>query len=457
MKNIYIILISGLIFGSCSFDEDINIDPNNPSDASASQLIANAAISLQDVSHNLSGQFYAQYLSEVEYQDASLYPVSSSSFYGWYRGPLMNLQTVLDDSLGSNNQQAIAKILKAYYVWHVTDRWGDVPLSEALNGLENLTPVYDTQASIYDGLFSLLDEAQAQIEAGSISDDIIYGGDMGKWQKLASSIRMLMALRLSEVDATTGEAQFNVALNAGVMSSNDDNFVFNHLTDENNQSYWFSQIDPVLGLNREWWALSETLVGKMSPVNDPRLPVYGRVNADGNYTGLAFGTQGVVDASTVSLLGTQLWEQDAPVYLVTYAQLLFAKAEAAELGWITEDAEANYDMAIEKSLLQWTGDTTGIGEFLSHSSIAYDPASAIEQIATQRWVHLFMNGYEAWAEWRRTGYPDNLVAPGGTAVPTRQIYTEEEQFNNTENYNEAVQRQFGGEESLYGHVWWDLP
>jgi len=88
--------------------------------------------------------------------------------------------------------------------------------------------------------------------------------------------------------------------------------------------------------------------------------------------------------------------------------------------------------------------------------IAYNPATAIEQIATQRWVHLFMHGYEGWAEYRRTGFPNNMVAPDGAAVPNRQIYIETEQFNNTENYNEAVQRQFGGSESLYGNVWWDV-
>jgi hypothetical protein len=459
MKKIYIALLAAFISASCGdFDKDINVDPNNPSEASAAQLITNASIALQDVSHNLSGQFLAQYLSETEYQEASLYPSTSTSFYSFYQGPLVNLQTVLDNSMGTENQQAVAKILKVFIYWHITDRWGDIPYSEALKGTEQLTPAYDTQEFIYTELFNLLDEAKAQITPGNIPDDIIYHGDMEKWQKLANSIQLLMALRLSEVNPGTGEAKFEAALASGVMTSNDDSFIFEHLNDENNQSYWFGQIDTDLGEGREWWALSGTLVDKMEPVNDPRLPVFGRPNGGNEYAGLVFGTEGFVDKSTVSLLGTAIWAQDAPVYLITYPQILFAQAEAAKNGWVGGgdlEAEAKYNEAIENSLLQWTGSTSEFAGFIAEPGVSYNPATALEQIGTQRYVHLFMNGYEAWAEWRRTGYPNNLVAPGGTLVPTRQKYTETEQFNNSENYTTAVQRQFNGEDGLYGHVWWD--
>src|SRR5699024_3046748 len=126
---------------------------------------------------------------------------------------------------------------------------------------------------------------------------------------------------------------------------------------------------------------------------------------------------------------------------------------AAERGWITESAEANYNLAVETSIEQWTGDTNSITSFLTQSEVAYDPENAIERIATQRYVHLFMHGYQAWAEWRRTGYPDNLVEPRGKAVPLRQSYPDDETFNNTENYQEAIDRQFNGEDTLYGHIW----
>src|SRR5690606_20309450 len=137
-----------------------------------------------------------------------------------------------------------------------------------------------------------------------------------------------------------------------------------------------------------------------------------------DYVGQVDGDTEDFDTAKYALLGNSMWRQDAPVHLVTYAQVLVAKGEAAKLGWISggdAEAAAYYNVAIEQSLLQWTGSTNGLAEFLAQPGISYNPAQAIKQIATQRWIHLFMHGYEAWAEWRRTGYPDNLVEPGGAA------------------------------------------
>lgn len=460
MKKLYITLIALFLVASCDileFDDSINNSPNSPSQAAAQQLLANAMMSLSGVSSSTTGEFLGQYLAETQYVVSSRYPSGGVSFYGWYQGPLINLESVLTDEFStvtSDNQLAVAKILKAYYFWHLTDRWGDVPFTEALKGGENIAPAYDTQKSIYTNLFALLKEADAQIDVtGTIPSDLIYSGDMSKWKKLGNTIRLLMALRLSEVDAATGKTEFNAALTAGVMSSNDDNFVYKHLADANNQNYWHSQIE-VEG--REWWALTKTLVDLMEPYGDPRLEVYGDpARTTGDYVGLPIGSAAAgQNTEAYSLLGAAIREQDAPVYLVTYAQVLFAKAEAKELTWITEDAETNYNAAIEQSFLQWTGSTNGLAAFMAEPDIAYNAATAIEQIATQRYVHLFMHGYEAWAEWRRTGFPAFALS-NGNAVPLRQSYTETESFNNTENYNEAIQRQFGGSDGIYDAIWWD--
>jgi hypothetical protein len=465
MKNIFICFFAVAIIGSCKkFDADINTNPNLPNQASGTQLIANAELFLPGLSSSPQGEYHAQFLSETQYPGASLYPDGGTSFYGLYVGPLMNLEAVLtaDNLSGAEgpvaNQLAVAKILKAYFFWHITDRWGDVPYSEALKGQKNFTPKYDTQESIYNSLFQLLEEANGIIVSGNITNDIIYAGDMTKWKKLGNTIRLLMALRLSEVNATKASTEFNKALAAGIITSNSDNLVFKHLADANNQNYWYGQI---VNQNREWWALSKTLVDYIKPANDPRLPVFGRKNTAGQYEGLDFGTTvGVPNTTTVSLLGTAIYAQNAPVYLVTYAQVLFAKAEAAKRGWIPGgdvEAKANYDLAIDQSLRQWTGSNTGLAALMASPGIAYDPTKAIEQISMQRYVHLFMHGFEAWAEWRRTGFPNNLVKPGGKAIPLRHGYPSNETFNNKSNYDEAVQRQFAGQDNLYGKVWWDKP
>lgn len=461
MKNIYInTLLIALFITSCSnFDEDININPNVPSQASGMQLIAQAELSLPGLSSSPQGEFMSQYLAETQYVGTSLYPQQSTSFYGWYQGPLADLQAVItsDNLTGTEgpieNQIAVAKILKAYYFWNLTDRWGDIPYSEALKGQEDFTPIYDSQESIYKDLFTELKEASNMIVTGNLSNDIIYDGDISKWKKFSNTVRMLMALRLSEVDPATAQAEFVSAIDDGVFTSNDDNLFFQHLADANNQNYWYGQI---VNQNREWWALTEGLVDQMKPVNDPRLPIYGNPARDsGEYVGMLYGDEVNLGTQEYSLLGDAIYAQDAPVYLVTYAQVLFAMAEASQRGWIAGDTASFYESAIESSILQWTGNTDTVADFMMEPGIAFNDAIGIEQIATQRWVHLFMFGYEAWAEWRRTGFPNMMVSPNGAAVPARLSYPDNEAFNNEVNYNEALDRQFGGEDSIYGQLWWD--
>jgi hypothetical protein len=452
-KLILFSLIAVFVCSGC--DLVSNENPNSPSQASPPQLIGNAMLSLPGLSSSPQGEYNAQYLSELIYIDGSLYQEGATSFYGWYQGPLINLKTAQDNAVTAN-QAAVARILKSYFYWNITDRWGDIPYTEALNGTDDFTPVYDTQESIYDNLFAELKSAGDQLElSGSLRNDIIYGGDMDKWRKLSNTLRLLMALRLSEVDPDKGQQEFQDALNDGILTSNDDNFVFQHLANANNENYWYNQ---VVRQSREWWALSEGLVELMKPVDDPRLPVYGdQASSSGEYIGLTFGSnsENQYSAQSYSLLGADIHEQGAPVYLVTYAEALFAKAEAAERGWISEDAETNYNMAVSNSIMQWTENAADGSDFLNQPEVAYDASNGIEQIVTQRYVHLFMHGYEACSLYRRTGFPSIMESPQGREVPLRQIYTSDEQLNNTENYEEAVQRQFGGENTLYGQLWWD--
>jgi hypothetical protein len=464
MKKLSLIVMAGLFAVSCNkFKSDINTDPNRPSKASGIQLIANSELSLPGLSSSPQGEFHAQYLAETQYPGASLYPDGGTNFYSLYQGPLINLEKVLTSELTQvdgpiTNQRIVAKILKGYFMWHITDRWGDVPFTEALQGSENFKPKYDKQEAIYDSIFKWMNEINTQIVPGNIANEIMYGGDMTKWKKFANSIHLLAALRLSEVNPAKAALEFNKALVNGVMTANTDNFTYRHLSDATNQSYWYGQ---VVNQNREWWALTETLVDYMNPVNDPRLPIYGKRNSSNIFKGLPYGTTvGLPNTTGYSLISATIYAQNAQIYLLTYAQVLFAKAEAAKRGWIPGgdvDAKINYDLAIDQSIRQWTGSNTGVATFMTQSGIPYNAATALQQIGMQRYVHLFMHGFEAWAEWRRTGYPNNLVSPGGKPVPLRHAYPPNEVFNNAANYQAAVQSQFGGVDGLSGKVWWDKP
>lgn len=468
-KYILPILLIFILTGCKKFDASYYNDPNNPTKASGMQLIANAQLFLPSISSNAYGVHYPQHLSLTTFTDNSRYIATNFAFSSWYTGPLMNLNQVLKQELSVQegpvqNQRAIAKVLKAYFMWFVTDRWGDVPYSEAWGGSGNFTPKYDKQQDIYNSLFTLLSEANAEfvIANGAVTNDIIYKGDIAKWKKLGNTIHLLMALRLSKVDPDKGRTEFNKAIANGIMTTNADNLLFQHLAEQTMENFWYNSFTR---LGRQWYALSKPLVDYMRPLNDPRLPVYGNTNNTGNYAGLEYGKEvpNPDEIPTISLLGSQLRQQASPVVLVTYAQALFAKAEAAKLGWITGgDAEAklNYDEAIKQSIRQWTGVETGYTTFIALPQVAYNAATALEQIGYQRWVHLFLNGYEAWAEWRRTNYPA-LTAPAGAnggQIPRREGYPTAEMNINTANYNSAVAAlPYGGADGLNARVWWDKP
>lgn len=463
------LLAIGMFFTACSkFDDSININPNKASIASGTKLIANAEMYLPDVSSNAFGNLYPQYLSNTTYTEDARYATVYFNFYTWYYQPLINLETVINSTtLDANegpvvNQLAIAKILKAYFMWHMTDRWGDLPYSEALKGKAVVNPAYDKQQAIYTALFKLLDEANAGLNpgAGTVKNDIIYNGDILSWKKLANTIHMLMALRLSKVDATLGKAEFNKALTAGIIDDNKYNLVYKHLAEQANENYWYNSFTR---LGRKWYALSKPLVDRMAPFDDPRLKVYADKNLAGNYVGLEYGLNASVSVDNYSLLGAAIRQQNSPVYLVTYAQALFAQAEAAKRGWISGGdaaAQSSYDLALEQSVRQWNAnDISGLAAFKAHPEVAYDAANGLAKIATQRWVHLFMNGYESWAEWRRTGFPALDPPAGlGKAIPRREGYPTQERLANTSNYNAAVAAfPYGGADDLNARVWWDKP
>jgi hypothetical protein len=481
--------------GCKKFAADINVSPNSPTTASNAQLLTSAINYMPVVIEGISGALYTQQWAEKPYTDDSRYISVNFDFYGTYAGPLENLQTILANKTfnikegSKNNQLAVARILRAWFFWHMTDRWGDIPYSDALKGNDNLAPKYDAQKGIYYDLLKELTAAAAQIDDGEgVTGDLLYAGDMDKWKKFANSIRALMALRLSKIDPDKGKTEFADAAAGGVFTDNSDNAVYVHLADAVNQNYWYYVADVQ---NRQWYWISKTLTDYMKPLQDPRLPIFADpAPATGDYAGVPYGLDGdsvaKITTAKVSFMGKHVRAQNAPCFIITYAELLLAQAEADKLGWLSggdADAAQKYKAAIQASVRQWVrnsfkggveddvektsydpadeGDTTGLAVYLARPEISYDPANALKQIAWQRWVHLYMNGYEAWAEWRRTGYPVLTPAPNNnnTPIPRRQGYPSSEPNINTNNYKAAVQAQtgLGGKDDLNGRVWWDKP
>lgn len=450
---------------------DMNVDPNNPSVPVTSNLLTSAERGLISTISDVDPILYAQQLSEKFYTESSRYGTQQFSFNGFYSGPLVNLQEIIELNSNeatksiaaqngpNNNQIAVARILKAYFYWHMTDRWGPIPYSQALQGRDNFKPVYDSQEFIYNDLFKELKEATAQITPGTIQGDFLLNGNMSRWKTFANSMRLVMALRLSEVNPTKAKAEFVSAHNDGVISSNAENIVYSYLADQNNDNPWEDRFETRLD-----FTVSKPMVDLLLAVNDPRLPVYAdKAVLSQQYVGMPYGLEqgpaGAIPNGQVSFLGKALRQQTSPGYVMTYAQMQFSLAEAALRGWVSGDPATFYNKGIEASFKQYNVFNQAEYEaYIAQPTVKYTPSKGLEQIITQKWIALFLNGYEVWAEWRRTGFPvltppAKTISPSGI-IPLRQGYPTTERDLNGTNYSAALQT-FGGKDDLDGRLWWD--
>jgi len=499
-NNIHVVLVLAVLFVSVSgcsklddFD-DTNVDPTRVTVAATRAMLTNAIqhsipvaafgnssgpAATTNTRSNGVANMYVQYLSEGPYPGGSLYNGLRFEYDTWYTGPLYNLQSIINynadpekmaveaDPINNgshNNQIAVARIIKAFTYWHMTDRWGPIPYTEALKGAGNYTPAYTPQDVIYKDLFKELKEATAQIDNGEPpAGDIFLNGDLDAWKRFANTQRLIMALRLSKVDANLGKTEFAAALAAGVITSNNENFLYHYVGgDPNNYNPWYNNYTVT---NRNDFAISETMVDYMKPLNDPRLEVYGEVLGARGVVGLEYGSDDATNIpAAFSRIGSYFRGDNSPAAIFTYAQVLLSMAEAAHLSWIPGgevSAKKYYEDAIKASWEQYgVFDAVQFAAFISNPAVAYTPASSIEKILTQKWVHLYLNGSEAWAEWRRTGYPVLTPAPdyqsSQNAIPRRQAYPVSDATNNKANYDAAV-TSLGGPDNLYTRIWWDKP
>jgi len=493
--NLFIVATAISVIGGCKPGDfgDLNVSPNSPSQPVTSLLLTSAerymgrttavtsAATAPGIINDYAAKLYTQQISETLYTSESRYNTKIYNYTGVFNSPLEDLQTIIKLNSdaetksqpnvianGSNaNQIAAARILKAFYFQNMTDRWGDIPYSEALQGSAILTPKFDRQQAVYADLFKELTEATAQFDGGAgPQGDFLFGGDVSKWKIFASTIRMNMALRLSKADPATGRKEFNAALAAGVINSNNDNIVYKFLGESSNENNIYYNYEVAKRID---YATSDVMVNKLNSLNDPRVAVYADKTAAGTYVGMPYGlTQALAgvyvkgnpnNPGDVSLIGKAFRSQNSPVRIFTYPEVLFSKAEAYKLGWITgapddAQAQASYLAGIAASMA--LNGVTPPASYYTQAGVAYNPASAREQIITQKWIANYM-GYalEAWSDWRRTGFP--VLTPSkypqniGGQIPVRQAYTNDEPSLNRANYNDVIASQ--GPDELNTPIW----
>jgi hypothetical protein len=457
---------AALLGGCDSGLTELNVNPNEPVDVGAEYLFPNAVEA--SVSRALGSglnmdmtALWVQYFAESRYSEEDRYEIRdatvSGHWTGFYSGPLQDFQEVIQRGQQTNrpNVVAMGEIMQSWTFQVVTDLWGDVGYTEALRGRDaeaGLVVRYDPQQQIYQGLLADLDAASASIQPGSAalgSADLIYGGNAAKWQRFANSLRLRMAMRIAEADATRARSEFTSALADGVFGSNADNAMLRYVDNgvDVNPIYNYDRGRPVDH------NVSATIVQRLQQLSDPRLAVYADKNGSGTYRGMPNGSMEALPLDSLSRIGIAFRSANSPAVLMSYAEVLFLQAEAAERGWTGDDPAALYRQAITASMLQHGIPQAAITAYLAQPAVAY---AGIPSIGLQKWIALYGNGPEAYAEWRRLGYPVLTAGPDALndgRIPVRFPYPAVEQSLNGANLSEAVARQGGA--GLNDRIWWD--
>ncbi|MCC5932194.1 MAG: SusD/RagB family nutrient-binding outer membrane lipoprotein [Cyclobacteriaceae bacterium] len=431
----------------------------------------------------------------------------SINFANWrrhYRNVIkhaMDVKRFTENDAARSNLYHMARIWYAYSIMIVTDTYGDVPSSEAGLGFitGNVAPRYDTQQEIYNFILNELDQAAAALDPGRRIEtgEILFGGDIVKWRKFAYSLMLRAAMRLSKADTNKAREYASKAFAGGVMSSNSDNAVINHdfnfaspigntlnATEANNfyltapfVNFLKENIDPRLA------SIAVRYVGASSGPdqnntiagNPPAGVSLSKMPAD--QIGMPMGYDNATIGPVVTSLNlksiyefsqvdrTRMAKRDAPMFLVTYAQTQFLLAEAASRGWITANAAALFESGIRGHMAQLSayGSNTAVPQADIDDYIAQNPLvteTALEQINTQYWVASFLNGPEAFANFRRSGFPALVPNPypgkdiSGNFI-RRLTYPDDEKSVNPSNLNVAIDRQ--GPDNMDTRVYWDKP
>jgi len=472
-KNwIWALALSGLTLGSCSDFGDTNIDPNGPTAVPAANLVTQAQFNQYERVHGRAlnaewGMLMVQQWSQNEYAEDSRYNVDAVSFDASWSDMYVNTLKELtsakeiinsDENIPAaikTNQLAIIEILMVDAFHTITDMWGSVPYTQAINTEFN-NPTYDSQQSIYTDLLSRLDVALGQLDSGSssfASGDVVHGGDVAAWKKTGASLLMRMAMRVSDVDNGLASEYVSKAAAFGVIESNAENalFVFDGANPDLSNPLWY---DANIG-NRDDFAVSDVLVNTLTDMGDPRLAEFAALNNEGVFRGMPYG---LLDAeafglkSVTSRPSEKVRSAAQPHVIIDRAEVAFLTAEAIERGYLSGDGLAAYADGVTASMNYWgITDQAAIDAYIVANPYT---GNFKEVLGTQKWLAMYMNGVQAWAEWRRLDFPQ-LAVPAAAlnpSIPVRLPYPISEDTNNGSQID-AVTSDIN---DLNGKMWWDV-
>lgn len=503
--TLYIIVVSLALFGCTKNFDTINTNPNSSTVSRADWLATSmiTSVTSSDISSQKSfmqpfmlGKYILWSEDQEGYQYNSLGQTSFSRI-SVLRNVAPMLKYAADDKKTYPSYLGLTHFLRAWQFFQLTMQVGDVPYAQALKGESegNVKPAYDAQKDVFLGILKELDQADSAFAAGSkFTGDFIYGGDVVKWRRLANSFQLhvLMNLYKKTSDNDLNVVQkFKTVLTRPLMQSFDDNFAVTYINTSGSCYPWSST-----AVQKNQFTIypmvSSTLIDSLKKYNDRRLFYYtepAKSAITGGLTANDFNAYIGVEPSDAysSITGkhasgafsdvnkryVDLYNAE-PVSLFSYWELQFILAEATVRGWISGvSAQDYYAAGIQGSmnfLVKYTPATYNHGMALDASYISNYPSTValtgdadnqIKQIITQKYLAGFLQGadFNAWYEFRRTGYPQfklnpstNLNTPSAQ-FPVRWKYPQVELNNNADNYKAANQSQYGGNDDVNQVMW----
>lgn len=469
----FAIAAAGLLFTACQDQlEETNTNPNEAIKAQPEYLLANAIKSNADLTLGSDASMetstlFIQHWAKIQYTDPDKYTVSIANVQNvWtnlYSQGLTDFATIIKigEETGNSNYQAVGLILKSWSFQLLTDLYGNIPYSQALKLEETLTPKYDSQKDVYLGLLNDLKKATELINTtgAPIGGDLVFNGNLTKWKKFANSLRLRIALRIADKEPEAAKAVVAELAKdkTALIASNDEIAQLIYLASPNQNPVSRDRE------TRDDYRVGKSIIDKLQELKDPRLAVFANKTVDATPTGYIGVTNGLPADSAAKLgftktskLGDYFTAPASPAVFVSYAEVLFNLAEAAQRGFISDNAADLYKAAVTASLQQFKVGSADIAAYLAQPSVAYNAANYKKSIGEQKWLALFSQGLEAFAEWRRLDYPQLKPAYAGVLngkLPVRLTYPTGEQALNAANYKAAVAAQ--GEDRLTTKLWFD--
>ena len=412
-------------------------------------------------------------------------------FYNRHAGNLALVLEATDPEVnpGYETMHALAQIWRVITFERMANLWGPIPYFEAGNKATSVS--YDSEEDIYRSFFSTLDEALLVLNANKGGNafgahDQIYGGNIDNWIIFTNTLRLRLAMRISEAEPGLAQAEAEKAVASGVMQSNTDDAFFRCTSDNPNGM-------PIMVPWNEF-RMSAAMESVLKGYADPRMPhFFSPTLKDGAYRGLRngytavdLGSNPVLQRDTLSRIGPH-WipvnkENDLPMEILLSPEAYFLRAEGALKGWnMGGTAEEFYNSGIEMSMRRWgISDDSLITVYQQSTSLPIsthdapepvstipvkfntaDDAVALEQIATQKWLGLYPDGWEAFADLRRLDLP--MMYPrmasenpdvGVDEIMRRMQYVSREYELNGAAVDDAVSK-LGGPDKGSTRLWWD--